>query len=1110
MNDPGIKYFNLFCEIATPGKLEEFLVKKPVLFSPAQRQKIITYIKNLPEAKQENAILHDYYLEEIFLKFNSIDNYPLEKGPLENIFNQFKSGEISLNTATKLASASDINERVSPLYIQCLSVYTEKLASENLPGAENALAFSDIILSAIEAMPNNEKIESEWFQMWSQMILSKITATQYFLMQIADKRKLDLAENDGLRLLEKCNPQIHQNKIGTTNQRLGLLYLDPIFSKYTNTDFLYKLKEWQQAAFNFYDKRNENVTREELQMPAPEIALKKAKDYLLKALPFRDGLLKAYTVKALAEVYMHENNLSGNTDFSQIIQLAKEGIQLFEAADKYPEEYVNLQSMLAFYSKTNEKNLTDKNKIYDHLLKDDPEVLLAEYGQLSLFSMFQQAIQLALNNDATTAFILWVKAQQLLDQYHFEEPAETHFYLGTRVLTESFVVPYYNEIIDLPTKQLYEKLKDFFSKNTIAAEYKYATFMLAAFASLNKTDEQEGIEILTENFNEFSKLELLQPFIPLCSFMLANMYLNVGIDYYNNKNYDNAITGFFSSLYLFIGFQHTNTSLDILEKIEMITQRCEQGIFNKLVGSLCQVALSLERLNDPAISQKCQEIYKIISQGLAEANKTDLQILFFLVQLTKGYAYNVMLNKEIKLLPGNDYSVDETLRRIKILSNETGAKLYKNNHAFLTNEMLLVSYSGSAITEEGDDTLIKLENLKKVFDHAFYQNQLIADVQNTNLYLLVLKDIQACLDEESVLICQLIAPSAKGQSALYNIILTSEEASLVIGGLADIPSSVKEYSAGNIFVKMAVIAESIAATRSEIQEEPETEGLTHKGFDLMKKDAAFYLGGNIPKILDQLKKKNKNHLIVWPHGPLHFYPFHLLPLNAQPICTDWKVTYIPNISILTRIDKSSYVIPGEKFIASMGISFIENKDFPFLRPLKNSIQEATSIAKIFNLQPIVEENVSEESFIQTLKESSWVHLSTHGMFDANAPTFHCLFLQKNAQGDGIFNAYELAGLDLSHVQLLTLSACETALGRFDLSDNMRGLPAMFLQAGVSTIIGTLWEAEAQCCETFFVALYTELEKGKSKTESFASAQDVTRKAFPDYRDWGAFYYTGNI
>jgi CHAT domain-containing protein len=127
----------------------------------------------------------------------------------------------------------------------------------------------------------------------------------------------------------------------------------------------------------------------------------------------------------------------------------------------------------------------------------------------------------------------------------------------------------------------------------------------------------------------------------------------------------------------------------------------------------------------------------------------------------------------------------------------------------------------------------------------------------------------------------------------------------------------------------------------------------------------------------------------------------------------------------------------------------------------------------------------------------------------SAPSFQCIFLRPDAKDDGIVHAYELLRLDLSGLDLVTFSACETALGRFDSADNLRGIPAALLIAGVSTIVGTLWNAESRTASRFFTAFYRIPRKNGSKKQAFYEAQAETRLDYPKYRDWGAFQLIGS-
>jgi CHAT domain-containing protein len=73
-------------------------------------------------------------------------------------------------------------------------------------------------------------------------------------------------------------------------------------------------------------------------------------------------------------------------------------------------------------------------------------------------------------------------------------------------------------------------------------------------------------------------------------------------------------------------------------------------------------------------------------------------------------------------------------------------------------------------------------------------------------------------------------------------------------------------------------------------------------------------------------------------------------------------------------------------------------------------------------------------------------------------------------------------LDLRGTKLITLSASEKALGRFDIADNIRGMLANMLLAGASALIGTLWEVETNASKYFFIALYEQIRKGATRLE----------------------------
>ena len=99
--------------------------------------------------------------------------------------------------------------------------------------------------------------------------------------------------------------------------------------------------------------------------------------------------------------------------------------------------------------------------------------------------------------------------------------------------------------------------------------------------------------------------------------------------------------------------------------------------------------------------------------------------------------------------------------------------------------------------------------------------------------------------------------------------------------------------------------------------------------------------------------------------------------------------------------------------------------------------------------------------------------------------------------DGILTANEISGIDLSNTDLVTLSACQTALGDIA-SDGVYGMQRSFKVAGVNSIIMSLWQVDDEATYLMMEKFYDELTKGKGKREAFRDAQ-LFIKSWADQR-----------
>lgn len=183
--------------------------------------------------------------------------------------------------------------------------------------------------------------------------------------------------------------------------------------------------------------------------------------------------------------------------------------------------------------------------------------------------------------------------------------------------------------------------------------------------------------------------------------------------------------------------------------------------------------------------------------------------------------------------------------------------------------------------------------------------------------------------------------------------------------------------------------------------------------------------------------------------------------------------------------------------------------------LSGSLTEVDSIS-IYRNNPkdsiLVGMQASEGVLRNLLGKYSVIHLATHGYLSNSASyasdlipastdeqlSNSCLFLagaescMNNSRFspenyDGILSARELAEQDLSHVNLVVLSACQSGLG-YICTDGVYGLQRGLKTAGVKAIIASLWSVDDQATMLLMRKMYEYLGQGYPLHEAFSKAR----------------------
>ncbi len=248
-------------------------------------------------------------------------------------------------------------------------------------------------------------------------------------------------------------------------------------------------------------------------------------------------------------------------------------------------------------------------------------------------------------------------------------------------------------------------------------------------------------------------------------------------------------------------------------------------------------------------------------------------------------------------------------------------------------------------------------------------------------------------------------------------------------------------------------------------------------------------------------------LYIVSHGILHYLPFAVLLSRTQAgtryLVQQYSLKMLPSASLLT-------VEPHSNFSGGTLLSVA-----PARARLRYATQEAESVVRLSPAGSfaLVGDRATKDRFTEMAGKYDLLHLATHGYFNRLNPMFSGIQLQPRGSDDGTLHVYEIVSLQL-RARLVTLSACETALGSGFFSDlppgdEFVGLTRAFLSAGAGSVMATLWEVNDHSTVNFMVDFYKRA-KGEDSADALAAAQRAMASGGP-YRHpyyWAAFVLSG--
>ena len=145
-----------------------------------------------------------------------------------------------------------------------------------------------------------------------------------------------------------------------------------------------------------------------------------------------------------------------------------------------------------------------------------------------------------------------------------------------------------------------------------------------------------------------------------------------------------------------------------------------------------------------------------------------------------------------------------------------------------------------------------------------------------------------------------------------------------------------------------------------------------------------------------------------------------------------------------------------------------------------------------------------------------IHYACHAVVNERFPLDSALAFTipdkpREGQDNGLLQAWEIFEKVRIDADLVTLSACESGLGREMGGEGLIGLTRAFQYAGARSVLASLWKVEDKSTAELMKRFYGYVKAGRPKDEALRLAQiDLIRSAdFSQPRDWAAFQLNGD-
>ncbi len=251
------------------------------------------------------------------------------------------------------------------------------------------------------------------------------------------------------------------------------------------------------------------------------------------------------------------------------------------------------------------------------------------------------------------------------------------------------------------------------------------------------------------------------------------------------------------------------------------------------------------------------------------------------------------------------------------------------------------------------------------------------------------------------------------------------------------------------------------------------------------------------------------HLTVVVNDKLQYLPFQALWNKDKYLIESISISYLATAGSLIYYTESN-LKKDDGRVLGYGNPFPQDAELK----LPEAEIETKELTRIFGDRALIRTGAeaTKTQLLKEIRQASYIHLATHAHLEPRDPKRSFIMLAGNNDQEKKLYYNEISSLELqlSGVELITLSACETALGRDGIE--LFGISEQFRRAGVRAVVASLWKVNDKSTKELIIQFYQALSQGESKNQALRSAQlyliHNERSTYSDPYYWAPFILIG--